>query len=351
MTAPFEHPEYRDHEELHFLRDATTGLRAIIAIHRTLGGRSGGGVRFYPYASSADALTDVLRLSRAMTYKCVLTGLPIGGGKSVILGDPRTQKTPALLRAFGREVERLDGRYTCAPDVGTNPDDMHVIREVTSYVTGEDEGGTAPPTALTVLEGMKACVKHALGRDDLAGLTVAVQGVGGVGGHLCGHLHDAGARLIVADINADAVAKVVDSCAATAVAPDAILSAECDILAPCALGAVLNDRSVPAIRARIVCGGANNQLAGAQHADMLHERGIVFAPDYVVNVGGLLGGAAEIGVLDEAQLRAAIARVRTTMTMVLTTAEERGVTTSAAAEQLAEDKLSEFTAMFNAANV
>jgi len=285
-----------------------------------------------------------------MTYKFVLTGLPAGGGKSVVLGDPKTQKTPELLRAFGREVEKLDGRYICAPDVGTNPDDMHVIREATSYVTGEDEGGTAPPTALTVLEGMKACVKHVLRRGDLEGLVVAIQGVGGVGGHLCTHLHEAGAKLIVADINNDAVAQVVASCGATAVAPDAILDAECDILAPCALGAVLNDASVPTVRAKIICGGANNQLAGARHADMLHERGIVFAPDYVVNVGGTLGGSAEIGILDETQFHDAIRQVYNTMTTVLTTAEEKGVTTSAAAEQLAEDKLAELTAMINAAN-
>ena len=342
-TSVFEHGEYHGHPQVMFFSDAASGLRAIIAIHRLRGGRSGGGIRFYPYASGAAALTDVLRLSRAMTYKMVLCEVPVGGGKSVILGDPKTEKSPELLRAFGKIVDGLDGRYICAPDVGTNAHDMAVIREQTEFVTGlpGSGGNTAIPTARGVFEGIRAAVHFKYARNDLKGMRVAVQGVGGVGSRLCAHLRDAGAELVVSDVDEAALKRVGGETGAEAVDPVEILFADVDILAPCALGAVLNDQTIPKLRASIVCGGANNQLAEARHAVMLKDRGILFAPDYVVNGGGVLGGAAQVGLITKAQMEAKLRGIGETAMRIFRTAEERGVSTEEAASSLAEEKLLE----------
>jgi leucine dehydrogenase len=342
-TSIFEHGEYRGHQQVMSFSDEASDLRAIIAIHRLRGGRSGGGVRFYPYASGADALTDVLRLSRAMTFKMVLCGLQVGGGKSVILGDPKTEKSPELLRAFGRIVDGLGGRYICAPDVGTNAHDMAVIREETEFVTGlpGSGGNTAVPTARGVFEGIRAAVEFKYGRNDLKGMRVAVQGLGGVGSRLCTHLRDTGAELVVSDVDEAALRRVVGETDAEPVDPGEILFADADVLAPCALGAVLNDHTIPKLRVGIVCGGANNQLAEPRHAAMLKDRGILFAPDYVVNGGGALGGVAQIGLITKAQMEASLRGIDETAMRIFRIAEERDVSTEKAASALAEEKLLE----------
>ena len=337
----YEHPEFRDHERVVFFRDADTELRVIIAIHRSRGGVAGGGTRFKLYARGADAVADVLRLSRAMTYKMVFTGMPFGGAKAVILGDPKRDKTRETLHAYARCVASLGGQYVCAPDVGTTAEDMAVIHEVTPHVTGLPErgGDTAAPTSVGLMAGLRATLHFATGRDDLAGMTVAVQGVGGVGGHLCRALHAAGVRLRIADIDRDAVERLAAETGAEILDPAEILFADADVLAPCALGAVLDDETVPRVRAPIICGGANNQLAATRHAAALKARGILFVPDYVVNAGGTLGGCAQAGLLDEAQLEAALRRIGETTTRILNLAAERDIAPADAAEELAEQTL------------
>lgn len=339
----FEHPEYAGHERVVFWHDHGVGLRAITAIHSLRGGLSGGGIRCYPYRTSGDALTDVLRLSRAMTYKMVLTGLPIGGGKTVVIGDPATEKTPALLHALGRCVHSLGGQYLCAPDVGTSSADMAVIREVTPHVTGLPGAGgnTAIPTARGVLRGIEAAVRFRLGRDTFRGLTVAVQGVGAVGGLLCRHLHEAGAHLILADVDRATADALAAELGADVVGTDEILFAAADVVAPCALGAILDDDSIPRIRAGIVCGGANNQLKEPRHGQALHDRGILFAPDYVVNAGGTLGGAAQAGMFSADQLESRIAGIYDTTLRIFELAAKRQIPPDAAAQSLAEEVLAQ----------
>ena len=342
----FEHPEYAGHERVVFWHDHGTGLRAITAIHCVRGGLSGGGIRFYPYQTSAHALTDVLRLSRAMSYKMALTGLPLGGGKTVVIGDPAVDKTPALLHALARCIHSLGGQYICAPDVGTTSADMAVIREVTPYVTGLPGGGgnTAIPTARGVFRGIEAAVRFRLGRDSLRGLTIAVQGVGAVGSLLCRHLHGAGAQLIVADTDRAAADAMAAELGARVVATDEILFVDADVVAPCALGAILDDDSIPRIRAGIVCGGANNQLKEPRHGQALHERGILFAPDYVVNSGGTLGGTAQAGLLPAEQLESRIAGIYDTALRIFELAAARHVPPDAAAQSLAEEVLAQESA-------
>jgi leucine dehydrogenase len=342
-ASVFDHDEYRAHQQVASFSDEASGLRTITAIHRIRGGSSGGGIRFYPYASGAEALTDVLRLSRAMTYKMVLGGVPVGGTKSVVLGDPKTEKTQERLRAFGRIVDGLGGRYICAPDVGTDSDDMAVIGEQTRFVTGLPGSGdnTSVPTARGVFEGIGAAVRFGYAREDLKGVRVAVQGLGGVGSRLCAHLREAGAELVVSDIDEAAVRRVVAEIGAEAVDPSEILFAGADVLAPCALGAVLDERTIPRLRAGIVCGGANNQLAKSWHATLLKERGILFAPDYVVNAGGALGGAAQASLITEEQLRASLGAIGETLVRIFRMARERDVSTEEAASSLAEEKLLE----------
>ena len=268
----FDMREFDGHELVLFGHDAPTGLRAIIAIHSTVLGPAAGGCRMWPYATTTEAVADVLRLSRGMSYKNAMAGLPFGGGKAVIIGDARTAKTPELFAAFGRLVDSLRGRYVTAEDVGTTTADMEHVARVTKYVSGlgrsagEAGGDPAPKTALGVFLGIKAAVKFRLGRGDLAGLTVAVQGAGGVGYHLCGMLAAAGARLKVADVVPRALERVCDEFKAAPVPAVQVLEAEADVLAPCALGAILTTRSITRLRAPVVAGAANNQLALGQDA-------------------------------------------------------------------------------------
>src|SRR5919202_1611653 len=276
--------EYR-YEQLVFCHDKATGLRVIIAIHDTMLGPALGGCRMYPYATEEEAMVDVLRLARGMTYKAAASGLNLGGGKSVIIGDPQTDKSEALFRSFGRYIETLGGRYIVAEDVGTSTEDANFIRVETSHVVGVDvtrggSGDPSPLTALGVLQGMRACTEEVFGTISLEGRTVAVQGLGHVGYHLCRLLDDEGANLIVTDVNAAAVDRVVREFGAKAVEPDEIVAIPCDIFAPCALGAVLNDETMPELRCHIVAGSANNVLADSDHGEAVSERGILYAPDY-----------------------------------------------------------------------
>lgn len=286
----FDHAEFDDHEQVLFASDAAVGLRAIVAIHSTALGPAFGGCRIWPYASEAAALADVLRLSRGMTYKAAICDLPLGGGKSVILADPATAKTTALLHAMGGVVERLGGRYVIADDIGTTLADLAVMRTVTRHTAAATTAAQTPlaATAHGVFQAIRAAVRHRLGAEDLDGLRVAVQGLGNVGFPLSRQLHEAGARLVVADLDPVRTRRAAAALEAQVVAPAAILEQSVDLLAPCALGAVLNDDTIPRLGAGIVCGGANNQLAAPRHAAMLAERGILYLPDYLANAGGVI---------------------------------------------------------------
>jgi leucine dehydrogenase len=344
--TPFDAPEFDDHEQVSFVRDPASGLRAIIAIHTSAPyGLSGGGCRMWPYASSEEALRDVLRLSTAMSYKLALTDMPAGGAKTVVIGDPTRDKSRALWLALGKAVDRLGGRYIIAEDVGTTPEDMRVIGEATRYVTGRRRD-TSPTTADGVFVGLRTSVKRRLGRDDLTGLRVAVQGLGNVGRRLAAHLHGAGAALVVADIDAALAARVAAELGATVVAPAEILGVDCDVLAPCALGGVLDERAVAALRCQVVAGGANNQLSAPAVADALTARGILYAPDFIINAGGVIGAAFEGlesggagSAREEEQARAATQRIGELLTAAYDLSERRKISTHAAAVQLAKDKI------------
>jgi len=335
----FHAADFDAHEQVCFFTDADAGLHAIIAIHWSGPGLAGGGIRMWPYDDEQKAITDALRLSRAMTYKFALADIPIGGGKTVIIGDARTAKTPALLRALGRAVDSLGGRYICGPDVGTTPEDMIHVGETTDHVRGRpgESGDTSPATGYGVFQALRAAVRHRLGRQDLAGLKVAVQGAGAVGSALCRHLHEAGAEILIADVDSAAVARAEADFGAVAVTPEAILAVEADVLAPCALGAVLNDQSIPEIRAAVVCGGANNQLAEDRHGDALAGRGILYVPDYVANAGGAINASAEGPDYDAERAWQRVGRIYDTCERVFARAEADGIAASRAADRLAAE--------------
>src|SRR5947209_5180341 len=288
------------HEQVTFFNDADSGLRAIIAVYSTALGPALGGTRFYPYATEEDALADVLNLSRAMAYKAACAGLDLGGGKAVIIGDPTSDKSEALLRAYGRAVQALNGRYYTACDVGTYVEDMDVIARESSYVTGRSaaHGGAGDSSILTafgVFQGMRAAAQVAWGSPTLSGRRIGVAGVGKVGHHLVEHLLEDGASVVIADVNQDALDRVrVPHPEVDIVDIDALVSQAMDVYAPCALGGALSDETVPVLAAQIICGGANNQLEHAGIEKQLQERGVLYAPDYVVNAGGLIAVADEI---------------------------------------------------------
>lgn len=287
------------HEEIVRVEDASVGLVGFIAIHSTLLGPAAGGLRMRPYASEEEALTDVKRLSEGMTYKNAAAGLPLGGGKAVIIGDPRAQKSPELLRAFARAIEGLNGRYITAEDMGMSPADMALLAEETGCVAGLPDGEFAsgdpsPVTARGIFNAICTARSHKHGSRDLAGLSIAVQGLGHVGWYLCRFLSEAGAKLIVTDIDATRVEQAVSEFGARPVALDEIYGVQADIFAPCAIGGILNPATIPQLKADIVAGGANNQLASPADAAALHERGILYAPDFVANGGGIINVATEI---------------------------------------------------------
>ena len=340
----FVEPEFAAHERIVFATDRTAGLRAIIAIHDGGRGPALGGCRMWPYADDAAALRDVLRLSRGMTYKAALSGLPLGGGKSVIIGDPRTDKSAALLRAMGRAVGDLGGRYIVAEDVGMTASDMATMREATRHVVGlgPDQGGYGDPspfTAYGVFVGIQAAVEFRLGRRRLDGVRVAVQGLGNVGFHLCRRLAEAGAVLLVADLRDDLVGRAVDAFDATPVSGDALIAADADVFAPCALGGVLNDDTIPRLRARIVAGAANNQLAETRHGEALRRRGILYAPDYVINAGGLICVAAEYLQSPREGVARQVEAIHDTLHDVFQRADRLGRPSDHVADRIAEERL------------
>ncbi|MEM9335774.1 MAG: Glu/Leu/Phe/Val dehydrogenase dimerization domain-containing protein [Pseudomonadota bacterium] len=336
----FDHPEFDDHESVHFFADAATGLRAIVAVHSTTLGPGAGGCRRWEYSATEDAVTDVLRLSRGMSYKNAVAGLAFGGGKSVILAAPDAPKSPELFRAFGRAIDSLGGRYVTAEDVGIAVEDMRTVREVTPYVTGVSDtghgGDPSPFTALGVYLGLQAAVRERLNVDTVAGLTVAVQGVGHVGLNLCRLLHEAGAKLVIADVNPAYIDAAIDEFGPTVVAPEAILSTDCDVLAPCALGNILNSETIPQLRATVVAGAANNQLGVDSDGDSLRERGILYAPDYVINAGGIVAVAREyLGQADDDAIRKEIDGIATRLTTLFRNSASFGTSTNRLADELA----------------
>ena len=340
-TQLFEVMAEMGHEQVVFCNDNPSGYRGIIAIHSTKLGPAVGGTRFWNYASEEEAMIDALRLSRGMTYKCAAAGVPLGGGKSIIIGDNKTRDREKLFRAHGRFVERLAGRYITAEDVGTSPADMELIALETSYVGGlVGKGGDPSPwTALGVFRAIQASAKHRWGSDDLRGKRVAIQGCGNVGYNLAKELHAAGARLIISDVDAGKVTRAREEFDATAVSTDEIYSVEAEVFAPCALGGIINDRTISQLRAEIVCGAANNQLLHGRHGDELEERGILYAPDYVANSGGVLSGGADLFGWTPEKVRAGVLAIYETTLSVFEIAKAAGIPTYKAADQLAERRL------------
>jgi leucine dehydrogenase len=333
-------------QHLFFCSEPSVGLRAIIALHDTTPGAAAGGIRMKTYASEEEALTDAVLLARAMTSKFAAAGIPWGGGKCVVIGDPARQKTPELLRALGRSLQRLKGLYIAGEDVGTNQDDMRVIRQQTSYIVvppekqGEAEGGTTA-TALGVVQGMRACAQQVYQQADLRGRKVAVQGLGAVGSEVVRLLLEAGAQVMVADIDPAKVQRLIARWPVQVVSSQTIHQQAVDIFCPCALGGVLNEQAIPQMRCKIVCGSANNQLAEERLHDLLEQREIIFAPDYIVNAGAAIlnydlyqtGGRYQ----DEAWRK--IERIFETVKEVLALAREQHISTSHAADQLVQRRL------------
>jgi leucine dehydrogenase len=331
------------HEQVVFCKDAPSGYRGIIAVHSTALGPAVGGTRFWNYATEEEALIDALRLSRGMTYKCAAAGVPLGGGKAIIISDTKAQDREKLFRAHGRFVERLGGRYITAEDVGTSAGDMEYIALETSYVGGlAGKGGDPSPwTAVGVFRAMQAAAKYRWGSDDLSGKRITVQGCGNVGYNLAKELHAVGAQLIVADVNPEKVMRPVEEFGAASVSPDSIYAADADVLAPCALGGIINDQTICELKVEIVCGGANNQLLEPKHGDALEDRGILYAPDYVVNAGGVFSGGADLFGWPSERVRASVLGIYDTLLAVFQIAKGQGIPTYKAADELAERRLRE----------
>ena len=345
----FTFPDYAAHENVVFCRDPKSGLKAIIAIHNTNLGPSLGGCRMYPYASEQDALSDVLRLSRGMTYKSALAGLPLGGGKSVIIGDPKTDKSDALFEALGREVNNLSGRYIIAQDSGIAMQDLQVVGSQSDYVAGIDSrldedqqtigGDPSPSTAYGVFVGIQAAIKHKLGLDKLQGIRVAIQGVGNVGYNLARHLHAEGAELWVADVNQDNLQRAKQEFGATIVTGDEIFSLEVDVFAPCAMGGIINDATIGQLKASIVAGAANNQLLSPEHGKQLHQQGVLYAPDYVINAGGIID--IHYGHMDKSfkQMRAKVAEIGQTLGEIFSRSAQSNTEPEQIADELALERI------------
>ncbi|MEU7900579.1 Glu/Leu/Phe/Val dehydrogenase dimerization domain-containing protein [Nonomuraea sp. NPDC049152] len=348
MTDVFGQSHKDTHEQVVFCADEQSGLRAIIAIYNTALGPALGGTRFYPYESEQAALADVLNLSKGMAYKNALAGLDLGGGKAVIIGDPATMKSEALLRAYGRFVQSLNGRYYTACDVGTFSEDMDLVARESRFVTGRTvaHGGAGDSSILTafgVFQGMRASSSFVWGTASLRGKRVGVEGVGKVGHRLVEHLIDDGAEVVVCDVNAAAVERVRQRHPSVEVVASAaeLTAADIDVYAPCALGSALDDTVVAQLRAKIVCGGANNQLAHVGVEKQLADRGILYAPDYVVNSGGVIQVADEIEGFNMERARAKASQIFDTTLKIFAIAAEEGVPPAVAADRLAERRMSE----------
>ena len=345
--AVFSLSDFADHEQVVFVSDDKSGLKAIVAVHNSNLGPALGGCRMWPYASEEEAVRDVLRLSRGMTYKSAMANLKLGGGKSVIIGNPRTQKTPELLAAFARALEQLNGRYIAAEDSGTSVADMKYMTQFTRHVAGihdkpSDEGtrsgDPSPATAYGTFVGIQTAVKERLGRDSLEGLRVAVQGVGNVGFDLARQLGEAGVKLWVTDIHREPLVQAGKELGATVVAPEEIFGLDVDVFAPCALGAILNDSTIPQLKAKIVAGAANNQLAEPRHGLELMKRGILYAPDYVINAGGIIDVYHERIGFERAALIRHIEGIRDNLMEVFERAREEERPTAEVADAIAEER-------------
>ena len=332
------------HEEILYGHDPISGLKAIIAIHSTALGPALGGTRFFPYKREEDALRDVLRLAKGMTYKSAAAGLDLGGGKAVIIGDPEQLRSERLLRSFGRHVDSLGGRYITAEDVGTSTADMIMIAAETKWVTGlpEAHGGSgdpSPATARGVMAAMRAMAKHVWGTDDLSDRVVAVQGVGKVGASLVERLTKAGAKTIVADVNEQAALAMAEAYGSMVVSTNEIIAADCDIFAPCAMGGVINERTVYDLNCRAVVGSANNQLETEAQAQQLADRGVLYVPDFVANAGGIINIAQEVNGYDPSRAAIAVDRIQENTARVLKTAERSGINPNVAAVEVAEERI------------
>lgn len=332
------------HEEVLFGHDPVSGLKAIIAIHSTALGPALGGTRFYPYTSESDALRDVLRLAKGMSYKSAAAGLDLGGGKAVIIGDPSTIKSERLLRAFGRVIDSLGGRYVTAEDVGTTTADMITIAAETKWVTGLPDihggsGDPSPATARGVMGAMRAVAERLWNTEDLSGRTVAIQGVGKVGASLVERLTKAGAKTIVADVDASAVETMMTTHGSVTAGVDEIFEVECDMFAPCAMGGAINSTTVEKLRCQAVVGSANNQLETVEQADRMAERDILYAPDFVVNAGGIINIAEELHGYDWRRAVNAIDHIYDNLNRVFDTAEQRGINPNTAAMEVAENRM------------
>lgn len=341
----FDHPSFDGHEGVHAFHDAATGLKCVIAVHSTALGPAAGGCRMWNYMTGEAMLTDVLRLSQGMSYKNAMAGIPLGGGKAVIWGDPKSGKSPELFRAFGRAVESLQGKYYTAEDVGVDVADMAIVRQETRYVAGLDEGAAAsgdpsPVTAKGVYLGIREVARRLFGTDDLNGRTIAVQGVGSVGGYTCDHLAAAGAKLIITDIDQDALADVAKRTGAQVVAPGDIYDVEADIFSPNALGAIVNEKTLPRFRVKGIAGGANNQLVVPEMGEFLRRQGILYAPDYVINGGGIINVAAEIsGSYSRDWVEATLAQLIVTLGGVLDDALKTDQPTNYVADGMARARI------------
>ena len=340
----FKYLETYDYEQVVFCQDKQSGLKAIIAIHDTTLGPALGGTRMWTYESEEAAIEDALRLARGMTYKNAAAGLNLGGGKTVIIGDPRKDKNEEMFRAFGRYIQGLNGRYITAEDVGTTVADMDLIHEETDYVTGispafGSSGNPSPVTAYGVYRGMKAAAKAAFDTDSLEGKVIAIQGVGNVAYNLCRHLHEEGAQLIVTDINKEAVQRAVEEFGARAVEPNEIYGVECDIYAPCALGAVINDQTIPQLKAKVIAGAANNQLKETRHGDIIHEMGIIYAPDYVINAGGVINVADELYGYNRERAMKKVEQLYSSIEIVIEISNRDGIPTYLAADRMVEERI------------
>ena len=341
-----EYMQRYEYEQLLLCHEPSVGLKAFIAIHDTTLGPACGGVRIWPHATEQEAVLDVLRLARAMTFKSAVAGLPLGGGKALIVADPHKDKSEALLRAFGRHVDTLGGRYITTEDVGMTPLDLEHIAQETAHVVGlpvsmGGSGDTSDQTGLGVYLGMKACAKAVWGSDSLEGRVVAVQGFGNVGARTSQHLFEEGARLVVTDTYEGAVERA-RSLGATIVEPDTIYDTQCDIFSPCALGGVLNESTIPRLKCAIVAGGANNQLLDDRDGEELHRQGVLYAPDYVINAGGIINVACEMdGVYRPERAREMTERIYDTTEHVIHISREEEEPTYIAANRLAERRLAE----------
>ena len=343
----FDLMETHDYENIFFCQEKTLGLKAIIAIHDTTLGPAAGGIRMWPYASEADAIKDVLRLARGMTYKCAAAGLSYGGGKCVLIGDPKRDKSEAKFRALGRFINRLNGLFITGIDVGTNLDDMLLMRMETPYVVTLPEswggpGDTSQVTAFGVVQGIRACLNEVYGSPELRSRTIALQGVGAVGKHVLRYLLESRAIVTLTDIDQEKATLAAEEYKAQIASPQEIHRLNVDVYCPCALGNVLNDQTIPELRCKIVCGSANNQLGEERHGDLLQELGILYAPDYIVNAGGLLAGVDCLnpGGFNRQRAMEKVSRLYDAIESVIAISKEQNIPTYRAADVLAEKRIS-----------